>query len=311
VALAAAARALPGTPSWALAALTIAALVSLAVGRPEPGLTLWPRSAQWPTYSEVVRGARLGDLWAVLREAPAGRVLFVRSSVPLEYRPEWWRAHSHVTALTPIRSGREIVNGTFTHPSPVAGFVYKGSPAATPLTLLAEQRDGLTLFGQRLEAIRPGQFDRIAAPLRISTVVALDEDAGRLGFVAEHPDWHSPRSIGPFLVFVARAPRALPEAVTPERYRAVTPGVPGWWSPGMAYSPLWSARSAEGPLPTRRGAIGLLEVDGPGRAGVAIELDYRPGVIEWTGVALSAASAALLLVTSRRRQRAVADVREG
>ena len=311
IALAAAGRALPGTPSWALAGLAIAAFVALALGRPEPGLTLWPRSAQWPTYSDVVRGARLDHLWAALREGPAGRVLFVRSSVPLEYRPEWWRAHSHVTALTPIRSGREIVNGTFTHPSPVAGFVYKGSPAVTPITLLAEQRDGLTLFGQRLEAIRPAQFDRIAAPLRISAVVALDEDAGRLGFVAEHPDWRPPRMIGPFLVFMARAPRPLPEAVSPERYRAITPDAPGWWSPGFAYSPLWSARSSDGPLPTRRGAIGLLEVDAGGRAGVAVELAYGPGVTEWIGVALSAVSAVLLVVTSRRRQRAVADAREG
>ena len=152
-------------------------------------------------------GARLDDLWAALSNAPPGRILFVRSSVPLAYGRQWWRPHSHITALAPIRTGREIVNGTFTHPSPIAGLVYTGAAANRPITLLVEQRDGLTLFGRPLEALTPAEFDRLAGRLRISAVVALDEDDGRLPFLDDNPGFARPSRVGPFVIYASREPR--------------------------------------------------------------------------------------------------------
>src|SRR4030095_9553511 len=78
-------------------------------------------------------------LWTTLRTAPAGRVLFVRSGVPLVYGRDWWRQHTHITALTPLRAGRAIVNGTFTHPSPVAALVYRGATQGGAITELVER----------------------------------------------------------------------------------------------------------------------------------------------------------------------------
>jgi hypothetical protein len=78
------------------------------------------------------------ELWRTLEKTPAGRVLFVRSALPLETRSDWRRPHSHVTALTPLYARREILNGTFTHPSPIAGLLYTGSPANQPITLLVD-----------------------------------------------------------------------------------------------------------------------------------------------------------------------------
>ncbi|MEK7372300.1 MAG: hypothetical protein AAB265_12685, partial [candidate division NC10 bacterium] len=180
VSLGAAARRLPRVPAGALGLAALAVTLPLAGGRPEPTLSLWPGGrSQWPTYDQTVAGTRLGDLWAALRRVPPGRILFVRSAVPLRYGTEWWRPHSHLTSLTPMATGRDIVNGTFTHPSPVAGFLYAGS-AAAPITRLVEQRDGETLFGRPLSALHPEEFDRLSAGLAISAVVALDEDAGRL-----------------------------------------------------------------------------------------------------------------------------------
>lgn len=304
VALAAAARLAPGVPVWALSAMAIALAASLAAGRHEPGLSLWPVTRRWPTDTEVIRGARLEDLWRALRAAPPGRILFVRSGVPLEWRPEWWRPHSHVTALTPLYTGREIVGGTFTHPSPVAGFVYSGSPVA-PITLLAEQRDGVTLFGTPLAALRPAQLARAVAALRVSAVVALDEDAPHLGVLGAATGFAEPRRIGPFLYYPALAPRPLPEVIGAGRLRLPAAGPPsgGWRDAGIGYSPLWSARSEDGRvLATRRGVMGLLEVEPPLAADGAVELRYGPGPAEWAGVTISAGAVAALAVFGWRRR---------
>src|SRR5712691_8017294 len=94
-----------------LAGVLLVVLLSLRPGT----FTLWPRAADWPSLRSVERGLRLGDLWTALREAPPGRVLFVRSAVPLVYGAprgtEWYRPHTHVTALAPVFAGRAIVHG--------------------------------------------------------------------------------------------------------------------------------------------------------------------------------------------------------
>jgi hypothetical protein len=277
-------------PDWALgaAAVTLSALLSWGPG--EPTLTLWPRAREWPTYDQVARGQRLEELWLALTNAPPGRILFVRSAVPLEYRPVWWRPHSHVTALAPLRAGRDILNGTFTHPSPVAGLVYTGSPVNRPVTLLVERRDGETLFGRPLEALEPEEFDRLAGRLRISVVVALDEDEGRLGFARRNPAWAGPERIGPFRLFASREPRPTPEPLGHQRWRLESAGT-GWRPAGFAWSPLWRATAGTAGLETRRDDLGLLEVRAPGT--VVMELEHRPGLAEWAGLASSFAALVL------------------
>jgi hypothetical protein len=299
---------LGGRPWPRLAALgALALLPVLAAGRDEPGLTLWPRPGQWPTLGEVVRGLRMETLWQALGEAPPGRVLFLRSAVPLAYRPEWWRPHSHVTALTPARAGREIVGGTFTHPSPLAALFYTGSPDARS-AVLAEELDGRVLLGEPLERLNPARFAEVARRLRVSVVVALDEDAGRLGFLGGAADFRPWRRLGPFLLFVAPEPRPLPEPLSGwvAAYRVRVEAGPGWSEPGLAWSPLWRAEGPAGPLPTRRSALGLLEVRRPPGPGPVV-LRHGPGPAEWLGLGLSAMAAALAagaaLAATRRRWR--------
>ena len=55
--------------------------------------------------------ASAGRALARAPDGAAGRVLFVRSGVSLDWRPEWWRPHTHIGALTPMRAGRAIVGG--------------------------------------------------------------------------------------------------------------------------------------------------------------------------------------------------------
>jgi hypothetical protein len=296
-------RRLPRLPDWGLATAAIASAVILAApGRGEATLTLWPRRGpgDWTTEPTLVSGARLDALWALLERAPPGRILFLRSGVPLVYRPEWWRPHSHITALTPLRARREIVNGTFTHPSPIAGLVYTGSAANRPITRLVEERDGRTLFGQPVESLDPATLQGLAARLGIAAVVALDEDDGRLDALTGGTAFDRPRRVGPFLVFFAREPRPLPVRVAPQRWRVPADGASALVRTTFAYSPLWRAHADGERLEIRRDDLGLLEVERPSSRPAVVELTHAPGPVEWAGLSITILTAAGLGVGAVR-----------
>ena len=82
-----------------------------------PTVAVWPAAGEWPTLEEVTRRHHLDRLWSALRGG-SDRVLFLTSSLRLDGDPAWYAPHSHVTSLAPLRAGREMVHGTFTHPSP-------------------------------------------------------------------------------------------------------------------------------------------------------------------------------------------------
>ena len=293
----AAGRARP--PVAAVIALVIC--VPLAWGLGEPGLTLWPRAREWPREQEVTRGLRMDALWDAIRQAPPGRVLFLRSGVPLDWRPEWWRPHTHLTALTPLRAGRAIVGGTFTHPSPVAGLVYTGSASPRPLTMLAEQRDGLSLFGRPLEALPAETFNQLARNLGVGLVVALEEDLGKAGFLSDNPSVKILSRIGSFRLFAIADAPGLPIQTGDQRWRIPVPtAARGWVALPIAYSPLWVAHADGAALAVRRDERGLLEV-ALGAPGSSVDLEHRAGVAEWTGIALSLATGLVLLAVRWRR----------
>jgi hypothetical protein len=283
--------------------------VLLAVVTAWPGqhaLTLWPRAADWPSLATLERGLRLPDLWTALREAPAGRVLFVRSAVPLVYGPrgrrEWYRPHTHVTAMAPVFSGRAIVNGTFTHPSPIAALTYRGDAGPGAITHLVEQLDGVSLFGRPLDALDPETFARYTDRLGVSVVVAADEDTGHLGFLEDSRVFARRASPAPFLIYQRREAVALPRALGPARWTITLAGErDGWVSTRTAYYPLWRARADGAPIETRRGREGDLEVKlAPGSGARAIELDYRAGAPEMGGLVVTAGGLVWLVAIRRR-----------
>ncbi|MEX2148077.1 MAG: hypothetical protein WED01_13805 [Candidatus Rokuibacteriota bacterium] len=272
----------------AAGAVTMVAALALA-GAWHHTLELWPRPGAWPAYAATERGLRLGELWKALAAAPPGRVLFVRSGVPLVHGADWWRPHTHITALTPITAGRDIINGTFTHPSPIAALVYRGTAGPGAITTLVEQLDGRSLFGRRLTDLDAATFNPYADRLDVSVAVALDEDTGRLPML-EHNAQFTPRPpIGPFRLYVRTAARPpLARATSPTQWTQ-PPRAPGWTPTGIAYYPLWTAHQGSTPLATRRGDMADLEVMAV-HARAPIELRYTPGLIEYTGVAITAAA---------------------
>ena len=201
----------------ALVSLGALALV-LLLALPGGTLVLWPRTAEWPKLEAIEGGLRLTELWAVLRRAPEGRVLFVRSGVPLVAGTAWYRLHTHITALTPMMTGREIVNGTFTHPSPVAALLYGGSAGRGAITTLVERLDGRSLFGRLLDTLDAATFNTYADRLGVSAVVVLDEDLPRMRALESNPLFPRRRTSPPFLVFERSGAVPLPREAAPGRW---------------------------------------------------------------------------------------------
>lgn len=293
----------------AVGAVAVVAALTL-VGAWHHTLELWPRPGVWPAYAATERGLRLGDLWTAVRAAPPGRVLFLRSGVPLVYGAEWWRPHTHITALTPITAGRDIINGTFTHPSPIAALVYRGSAGPGAITTLVEQLDGHSLFGRRLLDLDAVTFNRYADRLHVSVVVALDEDTGRLRMLEDNQAFARRPPIGPFRMYVRALPRPLARAASPTHWTLESRAA-GWTPTGLAYYPLWQASRGSTPLLTRRGEMADLEVMTDGGA-TTIDLRYGPGVVEYAGVVASAAAIiAWLLVAWQSRRATRQDAKRG
>jgi hypothetical protein len=270
-------------PALGLAGAALFALLSLRGDT----LALRPDAAVWPSLASIERGLRLPDLWTSLGRLPEGRVLFTRSGVPLVFGTDWWRPHTHATALAPAGSGRDIVHGTFTHPSPVAALVYRGDAGRGAITRLAEQLDGHTLFGERLEAMDAPRFAARADRLGLVAVVAPEDDVTQLGWLAESTPFRRRIALAPFVIFARETAVALPVR-RDDGWRVTLTGEAGAWvSARVAYYPLWRAESDGAPLEARRGDDGMLEVRLT-RALQMVTLRYGPGAPEWAGVALSA-----------------------
>jgi hypothetical protein len=293
-------------PRWLTAVVGVAALAALSTL--DPGtLTLWPRAGGWPKLEETARGLRLPALWSALKAAPPGRVLFVRSAVPLVYGTEWYRPHTHITAMAPLYSGRAIVHGTFTHPSPIAALVYTGSAGPGAIRMLTERLDGHSLFGRPLGDLDTGAVDRMTAALGVTAVVLLDDDRGRFPAL-EHNAAFTSSVTPPFVVYARRSAVTLPTPVAAGRWQFQSSGGgPGWVPARVAYSPLWRAEQNGRALRCRRGHEGELEVEITGPA--VIELIYGAGVWEHAGVVLTALAgagfgAALIwsVIPGRRRE---------
>jgi uncharacterized membrane protein YfhO len=108
--------------------------------------------------------------------------------------------------------------------------------------------------------------------------------------------------VGPFVIYAAREPRAIPMLVAPQRwqFRATDPAG-GWAVTGFAYSPLWRARAGDQRLAARRDDLGMLEVKLPAGPSTVVELSHAPGPAEWIGLGVSLLTGLLLVARATGR----------
>jgi hypothetical protein len=205
-----------------------------------------------------------------------------------------------VTALTPVGSGRDIVHGTFTHPSPIAALVYRGDAGRGAITRLAEELDGQALFGQPLHRLDAARFAAQAERLGVVAVIALEDDAPQLAWLPESTAFRRRITLAPFVIFARESAVSVPAAGDGDSWRVTLAGEAGAWAAArVAYYPLWRAEAAGERLPKRRGADGILEVR-LSRPQQAVTLRYGAGVPEILGLAVSAGAVVALAVVAWR-----------
>jgi hypothetical protein len=285
-------------PLVALVAIGLAIALPDGDARP-PTLAVWPTAAEWPTLDDVSGRHHLDRLWSALRGG-TDRVLFLTSSLKLDRNPAWYAPHSHIPSLTPLRAGREIVNGTFTHPSPMAARFYSGQAVPpTRIVTLVERLDGQRLLGEPWERLSASTFDRFARKLRVGTVVVPTGDAARARFLA--PEYAPAGEAAGYALFERRErPWPRVERITWRRYRVLVSPTGGVWIPtGIAAYPLWRVKSAAGRLEMRVDDWGLLEFRVPVDLFEA-ELVYAEGWLEWTALALFAIGGGAWIVWASR-----------
>jgi hypothetical protein len=283
-------RARPSLAAPVVGLVGVLAAVLLAI--PGNTLGLVSRDAVWPRLRSIERGLRLPDFWTALTHLPEGRVLFTRSAVPLVHGTDWWRPHTHATALTPATSGRDIVHGTFTHPSPIAALVYRGDAGRAPIRRLAEQLDGQSLFGEPLAGLDPVRFVARTERLGVVAVVALEDDLPQLAWLPESTPFRRRIALAPFVLFVRETGVPIPTGHSTTAWSITLAGETGAWTAArLAYYPLWRAEADGARLERRRGADGVLEVRLT-QPQQTVTLHYGAGAPELLGVALSIAALA-------------------
>lgn len=286
-------RRLWGERAWWV---SLAAAVLLAVipqNSQNPDLTLLPVRQPWPTMREVDGQHQLPVLREALRSAPPGRILFSSSSIRLEDGDAWYLPHTHLPAMIPIQIDREIVNGTFTHPSPIAGLVYTGSARPRGVLRLAEELDGRQLFGQPAQELSPARLEFLLRRLKVSTVVVPKRERSLIESLERSDVFELGVEVGSFHLFSRSESTEMPTWQDRRTLQLVVPDSrDGWVETGLFAYPLWSASLPTGPLPTRENSERLLEVFVPPGKDRVVTLRYREGPAEWSGVALTLISLA-------------------
>ena len=185
-------------------------------------------------------------------------------------------------------AGRAIVNGTFTHPSPVAALVYRGDAGPAPITQLVEQLDGRSLFGQpaRRRSTRT-TFDALRATARRERRRGAGRGRAPPAALADNPRRSLPsRGAPPFLDLA----RATDQRAAPPRTRALARA--GRTERTAGHRTAWpTTRSGARPPaanPFPRAAAPPASWRSSSRPARGVDLSYRPGGSSGPASALTA-----------------------
>ncbi len=281
-------RRILGSRAWGAGLAASFFLAIIPQNDRNPDLTLWPVRQPWPTVRQVETEVQLPALRQALRAAPPGRIFFSTSGIRLEDGEAWYLPHSHLLAMIPIQVNREIINGTFTHPSPIAGLVYTGNAGARGIVRLVEELDGHQLLGRPFANLEPARLNHLLDVLKVSTVVVPSKDSTLISSLEASHLFNAPVAVGPFRLFQRRAPTEMPTRQEHRTLRLLLPSSSGEWvGTGLFAYPLWSAVGPQGPLPVRESPERLLEVFVPPGREVVATLRYREGAAEWIGLSLT------------------------
>jgi hypothetical protein len=206
--------------------------------------------------------------------------------------------------MIPIQTNREIINGTFTHPSPIAGLVYTGNARPRGILQLVEELDGRQLFGQASVQLDLGRLKHLLSVLKVSTVVVPNSDSALLARLKQSNLFKPAVEVGAFQLFYFREPVNIPIRQDHRALHLTVPASTGEWvGTGLFAYPLWSATGPNGPLATRESPERLLEVYVPPENDAIVTLRYREGAVEWVGLGLTILSLAVWIIKALHQRR--------
>jgi hypothetical protein len=207
-----------------------------------------------------------------------------------------------VNSMTPYFTGREIVGGTFSHWSPVARWLWVGDPWAELLPAQVESGDNRQLFGRAWRELTAEEIVTNLHRLNVTTLVVNTNEPEVVAFFDAYPHftryWQNSGFVlyhltgnsstwveaqGPTVSLLERHPLHWRIAVESSAANATL-------LVKMAHYPLWQAQAEGNTLrivPTREG---LQEIVLPPGGPYTVELTYRYGVAEWSGLLITVLS---------------------
>lgn len=303
---------------WAAALLTALMLYTVQPHLVEAWRELVDHTRVKPTWrlAGVQTHPAPAGYWEALRaDQTRGRVLFVANYLFLD-EADGTVTPTTLHSLTPYLTGREIVGGTFSHWSPVARLLWVGDPWAARLPERVEQHGSRAIFGKPWGEHDPQALVEDLRRLNVTTIVASRQDEAARHVLDALPTVTLFWDNGHFFIYhlhtdggawlESSGARAEVIERTPRRWLIqVQESAPqARLLLKMSHYPLWQAHINGQVLPIEANDQALQELDLPAGGPYLLEVVYREGSIEWTGLLLSLltlAGMAGLLLSPRPR----------
>jgi hypothetical protein len=281
--------------SWLVLILTLEPVVSQACNNVNNSRRVAPPSV----LDGMLQHPAFQGYWQALRQDPtSGRVFFVSNYLFLPGE-DGTITPTTLQSMTPYLTGREIIGGTFSHWSPVARWLWVGDPRAELLPAQVEHGDNQQIFGKSWEEITETELVSNLNRLNATILIVGENDSKALTrFEASrhfYRSWandyftiyHLAETYGEWIEaqgatarLVERTPRRWVIDIADSNPNATL-------LLKMSYYPLWRARASGQPLPITADAYGLQEITLPAGGPYTIEVVYREGWPEWTGLLIS------------------------
>ncbi|MCC6456528.1 MAG: hypothetical protein IT328_16350 [Caldilineaceae bacterium] len=251
---------------------------------------------------------------ALSADSTSGRIYFVPNYLFLTNQ-DGSITPTTFNSMTPYLIGREIIGGTFSHWSPIARWLWVGDPRAGLLPAQVEGGDNQQVFGKQWDEISDDELATNLRRLNVTTIVAGVNDLKARERLNSSPHfspyWHNDY----FSIYhLANTEGSWFEAQGATAH--LSERAPLRWviqidqsSAGatlllkMAHYPLWRAQISSQPVPIIATADGLQQIQLPAGGPYTLEVTYREGSPEWTGLLISLAVLFLTLwLLFRRKQ---------
>jgi hypothetical protein len=261
------------------------------------------------TFNRLTDIYGINRLWSWLRhDNNEGRVLFTSSTFYLferdmSHRRRFDQYHdaSGILSLTPLYTDRQIIGGTWPHPSKISRYFSYGDPAIACVNNFTNYAcDDRTLFGIPLEELKEESLLQSLNLLDVSRIVIGNWECNMLNWFKNAGHFNCIGTIGSFRIF---EPNDYIPDVFENTYRttdvAIVDEQPGYYrlkikSPEanatilfkICYHPCWKIRNKNVKIILSSGNTGLMQLNIPAGTDDEIEL-YTMNPLEKFCVALS------------------------